>query len=150
MWQPQRAYPQQALLPQEVQRGRSRKPLIIGLVVALVLAVGGIVAWQLLKGNGEQTRVAYCAALKQLTNNGDIVGALSQADASTLSQLTKVQSLAPDAVKGDWDTLQSLAKTAQSGQVGPSSAIAALSALRSISDDANSKCGIRMNVPGLG
>jgi hypothetical protein len=133
-----------------VKRGRSRKPLVIGLVVALLIAIGGIVAWQLLKDNGEGTRAAYCAALKKLTNNGDITAALSGADAGTLNQLSKVQSLAPDAVKDDWDTLQSLTQSAQSGNVDYSVAIKALGALKSISDDADSKCGITMNVPGLG
>jgi hypothetical protein len=148
--QSQSAYPQQTLLPQEVKRGRSRKPLVIGLVVALLIAAGGIVAWQLLKDNGEETRAAYCAALKKLTNNGDITAALSGAGTDTLSQLGKVQSLAPAAVKGDWDTLQSLSQSAQSGNVDASVAIKAFSALKSIADDADSKCGIPMNVPGLG
>jgi predicted negative regulator of RcsB-dependent stress response len=148
-WGQQPAYPQQTLLPQQVQRGRSRKPLVIGLVIALVLAIGGIVAWQLLKDNGEQTRTAYCSALRRLTHNGDITTALSRADASTLGQLADVQKLAPDAVRGDWATLQSLAASTQGGQIDASTAIKALTSLQAIADDAKNKCAITMNVPGL-
>jgi predicted negative regulator of RcsB-dependent stress response len=148
-WGQQPAYPQQTLLPQQVQRGRSRKPLVVGLVIALIVAVGGIVAWQLLKDNGEQTRTAYCSALRRLTHNGDLTTALSGANVSTLAQLANVQKLAPDAVRGDWTTLQSLASSAQSGQIDASSAIKALTSLQAIADDAKSKCAITINIPNL-
>jgi hypothetical protein len=143
------AYPQQTLLPHEVKPGKSRKPLVIALVLALVLVVGGVVAWQLLKDNGESTRAAYCSALKSLTNNGDLTTALSGAGASTFGQVNKVVSLAPDAVKSDWTSLQSLATSAQSGNLGYSSALQALSALNAIATDAQSNCSITLNVPGL-
>lgn len=147
-WQPV-GYPQQTLSAQNVQRGRSRKPLVIGLVVALLLAVGGVVAWQLLRDDGEGTRAAYCSALRTLTNNGDVMSVVSTADASTLNQLAKVQQLAPNAVRDDWDSLQSLAQSAQTGNVDYSAAIKALTSLKAIADDAKSNCSISMDVPGL-
>ena len=145
----QRSYPQQTLSEQEVKPGRSRKPLVIGLVVALVLAIGAGVAWQLLQGDGESTRAAYCSALKDLTHNGDLMRAVPGADASSLNQVVEVQRLAPDAVKDDWDALQSAAQSAQSGEVDYSMALRALTSLRAISDDADSNCGITMDMPGL-
>ncbi len=148
-WQAPPNYPQQTLLPQEVKPGKSRKPLVIALVLALVLVVGGVVAWRLLRDNGESTRAAYCSALKSLTNNGDLTSALSGAGASTFGQVNKVVSLAPDAVKSDWTALQSLATSAQSGNGGYSSALQALSSLQAIANDAQSNCGITMNIPGL-
>jgi hypothetical protein len=156
-WQPaqpqpageHRVYPQQALSDQEVKPGRNRKPLYLGLLVALVLLVGGVVAWQLLKDDGEDTRAAYCSALKTLTNDGDLTGALGSADASSLNQVAEVQRLAPDAVRDDWDKLQSAIQSAQSGNVDFSNALNALTSLRAISDDAGDNCGITMDVPGL-
>jgi hypothetical protein len=143
------SYPQQTLLPQHVEQSRSRRPLVIGLVVALVVAAGGIIAWQLLRDNGESTRAAYCTALRKLTANGDITTALAGADAGTFDQLNRVQSLAPDVVKGDWASLQSLARSTRTGRVDYASAISALTSLRAISDDAKSKCAITLDVPGL-
>lgn len=142
-------YPQQTLSEQQVRPGRSRKPLLIGLVAALLLAIAAGVAWQLLKDDGEDTRAAYCSALKTLTHNGDLLGAASGADASSLNQLAEVQRLAPDVVSDDWDDLQSAAQSAQSGNVDFSQALKGLTSLRAIADDADSKCGITMDVPGL-
>ncbi len=147
----QHAYPQQTLLPQEVRSGRSRKPLLIGALAVVLLIIGGVVAWQLLKDDGEDTRAAYCSALKDLTNNGDIMTALSTADASSLGRIQRVVQLAPDAVRDDWDTLQSLVSSSQTGQgnIDVSLALKAFGAFRAISDDAQSKCSITMDVPGL-
>jgi hypothetical protein len=146
---PPKSYPQQTLLPQQVQQSRSRRPLVIGLVLVLLLAAGGIVAWQALRDNGESTRAAYCTALRKLTANGDITTALAGADAGTLDQLTRARELAPDVVKDDWASLQSLARSTQTGQVDYASAIRALTSLKAISDDAKSKCALTLDVPGL-
>lgn len=59
-WQPaqqqhsedHRVYPKQALSDQEVKPGRNRKLIYLGLLVALVLVVGGLIAWQLLRDDG--------------------------------------------------------------------------------------------------
>lgn len=136
---------------QEVKPGRNRKPIYLGLLVAVVLIIGGVVAWQLLKDDGEDTRAAYCSALRDLTNNGDLMSALSTADASSLGQLEQVQQLAPNAVREDWDTLQSLVNSAQNepDNIDFSAAVKAMTALRGISSDAESECGITMDVPVL-
>ncbi len=148
-WQP--VYPQQTLSQQEVKPGRNRKPVYIGLLVAAVLIIGGVVAWQLLKDDGEDTRAAYCSALRDLTNDGDLMSAISTADASSLSQIESVHQLAPNAVRDDWDTLQTLVSSAQNepDNIDVSAALKALTALRAISSDAESECGITMDVPGL-
>ncbi|MBA2715457.1 MAG: hypothetical protein H0U51_00035 [Propionibacteriales bacterium] len=148
-WQP--VYPQQTLSQQEVKPGRNRKPVYIGVLVAAVLIIGGVVAWQLLKDDGEDTRAAYCSALRDLTNDGDLMLAISTADASSLSQIESVHQLAPNAVRDDWDTLQTLVSSAQNepDNIDVSAALKALTALRAISSDAESECGITMDVPGL-
>jgi len=148
-WQP--VYPQQTLSQQEVKPGRNRKPVYIGVLVAAVLIIGGVVAWQLLKDDGEDTRAAYCSALRDLTNDGDVMSAISTADASSLSQIESVHQLAPNAVRDDWDTLQTLVSSAQNepDNIDVSAALKALTALRAISSDAESECGITMDVPGL-
>lgn len=136
---------------QEVKPGRNRKPLYIGLVVALVLIIGGVVAWQLLKDDGEGTRAAYCSALSDLTNDGDLMSAVSTADASSLAQIERVRQLAPNAVRDDWDTLQSVVSSAQNepDAIDMSAVLEAATALRAISSDAESECGITMDLPGL-
>lgn len=87
--------------------------------------------------------------MKSLTNNGDLMGALSSADATSLDQVSEVQRLAPNAVRDDWDDLQSALRSAQSGNVDYSEALNALTSLRTITDDASDNCGITMDVPGL-
>lgn len=147
-WQP--VYPQQTLSQQEVKPGRNRKPLYLCLLAAVVLVIGGLVAWQLLKDDGEDTRAAYCAELKDVTHNGDLMSAFSAADGSELNQLDRLHQLAPDAVRDDWDTLQRLFESAQSfGNVDYGAAVKALTAMKAITDDAESECGITMDVPGL-
>ncbi len=143
------SYPHQTLLPQQVQQSRSRTPLYIGLVVLLLLAVGGVVAWRILNNGDESTRAAYCRGLKHLTHNGDLQGALSNASLATLNSVLKLERLAPTAVRSDWKTLQSLATSAQSGNANYATALQALTALQSIADDAKSHCGIPMKIPGL-
>jgi hypothetical protein len=140
------SYPRQTLLPQQVQRSRSRTPLYIGLALLLVL-VGGVIVWRIFVSSGEDTRAAYCSALKRLTHNGDLQATLSHADVKSLNQVLTVQRLAPAAVRGDWTTLQSLVTTGQSSSPNVLTAIKALTALRSIADDARRHCGIPMQIP---
>ena len=143
-YSPAPQYPQQQLLPQEVQPGRSRLPLLIGLVVVLALVGGGVAAWFLLRDEGENTRAEYCAGLKELTDDGDLLGVAGAADESTLAQLEKVADLAPDAVEADWQRLRDLAA---SEEITASSGIAAYAAFQSIVRDAEDKCG--MDIPLL-
>lgn len=139
-------YPQQQLLPQDVKPGRSRLPLLIGVVVVLVLIGGGVAAWFLLRADGEDTRAAYCAQLKTLTNDGDLMGTVAAADESTLAQLEQVTAVAPAAVADDWQRLEKLAASAD---ISVSSGLAAFSALQSIVKDAEDKCGMDIPLPGL-
>ncbi len=139
-------YPRQQLLPQEVQPGRSRLPLFIGLVVMLALVGGGVAAWLLLRDEGEDTRADYCAALKELTNDGDLMGVVASADESTLVQLEEVAELAPGAIDTDWQRLRDLAET---GDFTASTAFAAYAALQSIVQDAENECGMDIPLPGF-
>ncbi|MBA2574149.1 MAG: hypothetical protein H0V02_05080 [Nocardioidaceae bacterium] len=144
--QPAAPYPQQQLLPQEVQPGRSRLPLVIGLVVVLALIGGGVAAWFLLRDEGEDTRAEYCAGLKELTNDGDLLGVVGAADESTLVQLEKVADLAPSAVEADWQRLRDLAA---SEEFTASSGFAAYAAFQSIVRDAEDKCGMDIPLPSF-
>lgn len=142
-------YPQQALTPQQVQPGRSRRPWLVG---AAALVVAGIVAgvgFVLLDGDGEERRDAYCAALTEATNGGDLMGALEGADADTVATLEEAADLAPDVVADEWDTLLSLARDpdALSEQEMLSTGLAVLRSLRSIARDAEQGCGLELDVP---
>ena len=80
-------YPRQNLLPQEVKPGRNRKPLFIAIAVVIALVIAGGIAFLVLRDDGEDTREAYCAALRDLTGDGDVMSALSDADAGTADKL---------------------------------------------------------------
>ena len=71
-------YPRQHLLPQEIKPGRNRKPIFIAIGAALALVVAGGIAYLAFRDDGEGTRAAYCAALKDLTHNGDLASAANQ------------------------------------------------------------------------
>lgn len=146
------SYPQQHLLPQEIKPGRNRKPLFIGIAVALVLIVGGLVTWRLLDQGGEDTRAQYCAVLKELAGDGDLTSVIGSADEATLDQVTLAYELAPDAVEGQWATLKSVAESLQSGSAGSfdvSVFIDAYGAFQGIARDAESNCGLTIEIPGL-
>jgi predicted negative regulator of RcsB-dependent stress response len=144
------SYPQQTLLPQQVERRRSRTPLYVGLLVVLVLVISAVVAWRVFGSSADSTRAAYCSTLKRVTHNGDLRGALSTANVRSLNQVAKLEQLAPSTVRGDWDTLQSLVTSAQAGnKPDVSTAISALTALKGIADEARKACGIPMRIPGL-
>ena len=144
---PPRQYPRQQLLPQEIKPGRNRTPLYIGLGLAMVLVIGGAVAYLTLRSNGEETRAAYCAALRKLTHNGDLTGAVDGANTSTLDQIKEVRRLAPNAVSDDWSKLWDIAEQAQSGSPDYSQALTAYNALKVIAQDASDKCSLDLNMP---
>ena len=143
--QPQ--YPRQNLLPQQVQPPPSRRPLIIGIAVACAVVLVGVVAFLLVRDDGEDTRAAYCAALRDLTRDGDLVGAASTADASTLNELREVRDLAPPAVADDWKRLESAASSAQSGSPDLGKVIEALGAVKVIARDAEDNCDLKLDIP---
>jgi hypothetical protein len=143
-------YPQQDLLPQEVQPGRSRKPLVLALIVVLVLIGGGVGAWLLLRDNGESNRAQYCAALKKLIPDNDLIGAVTSADASTLDEVKQLSDLAPRAVSKDWTTLnQAMASFQGSSSPDPTLLLPAIGAIQDIVRDANDQCGMDVQLPSL-
>ncbi len=139
-------YPQQQLLPQEVQPGRSRKPLVLVVAVVLTLVVVGAVAWLVLRDDGEQTRAEYCNTLRQLTNDGNLMSAIAAPSADSLSNLNKVIDLAPDAVADDWKRLQDFQSSATSGDLDMSSAVQLLSTFQAIVNDAEDGCGLTIDL----
>jgi len=145
--EPEPSYPRQQLLPHEVKPGRSRRPLAIGRVLALVLVVGGGVAYFLTRDDGEATRQAYCRALRDLTRGGDLMAAVEGADSTTLDQLNTVERLAPGAVSDDWSTLMSIADAAKGGSPDMAQALTAFNALKVIATDAKQNCGLDLGLP---
>lgn len=146
---PPGGYPRQQLSQQEVKPGRSRTPLYVALVVVLVLLVGGVGGYLLLRDTGEDRRAEYCTALRDVTNDGDLLSAFDSADSSTLGRLQHTADLAPDAVADSWKTLVDLVDSASASVPDVASAFQALTAVRAIVDDANSECGMSMQIPGF-
>jgi hypothetical protein len=143
-------YPQQELLPHDVKPRRNRVPLVIGLVIALALAGGGVAAWLLLRDNGESTRAQYCAAIKKLVPDGDLTSSLQGGQQDTLASIRKIADLAPNAVADDWKTLTDLFNSAQqSGTPDLTLLLGAVSAAKSIVADSNAHCGTTFKVPSL-
>jgi hypothetical protein len=141
-------YPRQELLPQEVRPGRNRTPVFIAIGVAVALIVAGVGAYFVFRDNGEDTRTAYCAALRNVTKNGDLEAAATGANASTLEDLKAVVDLAPNAVADDWQKLTTFAEDAQkSGGPDFGQAMTAYGALREIASDADSKCSLSLDIP---
>ncbi len=145
--QPEPSYPRQQLLPQEIRPGRSRRSLVIGLVLVLALVVGGGVAYLVMRDDGEGSRQAYCSALRDLTQGGDLMAAVEGANAKTLGQLDKVQQVAPGAVADDWSTLMSIAYEAQGGSPDMAQALTAFNSLRVIATDAKQNCELDLGLP---
>lgn len=146
----QPAYPQAHLLPQEVHPGKNRRPLVIGLVVAMVLVAGGIGGWLVLRDHGEGTRAEYCAALKTLTNDGDLGSAITGLDSSDArARLDRVRELAPRAVRTDWDTVYDGVDSTQSGEIDVTKVLEAVGALQNIASDADKKCDLQINITGF-
>jgi hypothetical protein len=117
---------------------------------ALVLAVVvGIALWMVFEPDGEEQREAYCAALRDVTNDGDLLGALESADSGIAQEFRDIAELAPDAVDGEWETLVSLAEDPASieEQDAITTAVDAFSALRAIARDAEEECSLDLNIP---
>ena len=140
-------YPRQHLLPQEIKPGRNRTPMFVAIGVVLALVIAGGIAFLVLRDNGEGTREAYCAALRDLTKNGDLSSAVEQADQSTVDEVRAVMDLAPDAVAGAWKSLDEGVKQLQSGTPDLQQAMALYSALRKIASDARQHCDLQLDVP---
>jgi hypothetical protein len=144
--QRQPSYPRQDLLPQQVQPGRSRVPLVVAAVAGVVLVAGVLVALRLAHDSGEHSRAAYCAALRSVTHDGDLSQAFAAASGGTPAELDRVRDLAPSAVRRQWDHLLA---AVQQGRSEPS--IGDLAALfvdvRVIVDDAQSQCGLKIQIP---
>ncbi|MGH3446883.1 MAG: hypothetical protein ACRDQA_30620 [Nocardioidaceae bacterium] len=144
----QSPYPQQHLLPQQVKPGRSRKPLVIGAVVVVLLIIGGLVTWRLVGGDGEGTRAEYCSVLKDVTHNGDLMGAVEHSDKDMLKQITRLRDLAPGAVSKQWDDIFSVIESsARDNSPSPADAFKIYSDVKSIAADAKDKCGLDLDLP---
>jgi hypothetical protein len=144
--QPQ--YPRQNLLPQEIKPGRNRKPLYIAIAVVIALVIAGGAAYLVLRDDGEGTREAYCAALRDLSDNGDLMSAVEGADARTADKLKAAIDLAPDVVADDWKKLESAVGDAQSGSSPDmSQALTLFASLRAIAQDAKDNCDLELGIP---
>jgi hypothetical protein len=146
---PQGGYPQQELLPQDVQPGRSRTPLVVALIVVLALVGGGIAAWLLLRDNGESTRAEYCAAIKKVAPTGDLTSAVAGDQNSISDQAKHLADLAPSSVSGDWKTLEDFVASVEKSRdnLDVTSALSALGALKHIVQDSNDNCGTTFTSP---
>lgn len=146
---PLSGYPQQELLPQDVQPGRSRAPLIVGLIVVLALVGGGIGAWLLLRDNGESTRAEYCAAIKKAAPGSDLTSAVADGQSSLSEQAKHLADLAPGSVSDDWKTLDDFVASVQKSQnnLDVTSALSAIGALKNIIQDSNDNCGTTFKSP---
>jgi hypothetical protein len=144
----QHEYPQQELLPHVVQPPRSQKGWIIGLVVVLVLLGGGIGTWLILRDGNDSGRAEYCATLKKLVPDNDIISALvTSPDPSQLAdQLKNLVALAPSAVSSNWRTLE---EALDSGTDNQAAFLPAVTAVQSIIRDANDNCGMSIQLPDL-
>lgn len=116
--------------------------MLIALVLALVLVVGGVVAYFELSGRGGGgNRAAYCAELRKATHGGQLSKVLpGQASAANpLGELTKLRNLAPASVGDHWAHLFKVAAQARAGQL-PVDALGLLNDVTAIRDDAKSGC----------
>jgi hypothetical protein len=139
---PPGAYPIQQLSEQRVERGRSRMPMLVALVVAVLLAVGGVVAYFAVSARGGGgNRAAYCTELRKATHGGHLSKVLPgrASTADPLSELTKLRRLAPGSVRAHWAHLSKVASQARAGQV-PIDALGLLNDATAIRDDAKSGC----------
>lgn len=146
-----RGYPQQQLLPQEVQKGTNRTPIYIGVAVVLALILAGGAAIFLLRDKGEDNRAEYCAELRDLTDDGDLSSALSGADQTTFGRLLKIKDIAPKAVADDWTVVTNLLEAAMdSGTPDIGKALEAYNALKVIANDAETNCDLTLDgIPGI-
>jgi hypothetical protein len=141
------SYPRQHLLPQEIKPGRNRTPLFIAIGVVLVLVIVGSIGYLALRDNGEDNRDAYCSALRDLTDNGDITSAINDADKATADDIKAVMDLAPDSVAGDWKTIDKGITSIQSGSPDMGQALELFNALKGIASDAQKNCNLDLDIP---
>ena len=147
---PHPQYPRQNLLPQEVKPGRNRKPLFITIAVVIALVIAGGIAFLVLRDDGEDTREAYCAALRDLTGDGDLMGGLSGADAATADKLKTAMDLAPERRRRRLEEARRRDLVRRSpARPDMSEALSLFSSLRAIADDAQSKCDLDLGIPML-
>ncbi len=140
-------YPRQELLPQRVAPGRSRLPLAIGAVAIVLALVGGLLAWWLLRDDGEQNRAAYCDAVATITHGGNLQAAASGGPAANRAALARARDLAPSAVRSQWDDLVAIIQGPSNGQLGVATGLRLISDVRSIVADANANCGMHITLP---
>ena len=55
------------------------------------LILGGGIAYLALRDTGEDNREAYCAALRDLTDNGDLTSAINDADQQTVDDVSDAE-----------------------------------------------------------
>lgn len=127
--------------------GRSRLPLVIGALALTLVVVGGLLAWWLLRDDGEQNRAAYCAAVEKLTSNGDLIGGSSDGLANAPAAISHLRDLAPTAVRSEWDDLVALVPRLTAGNFDAVTGLRVVTDLRAIVADANAKCGMDIQAP---
>lgn len=146
---PQGRYPRQDLTEQQVLPGRSGAPRLFGIAGLVVVVLVAVALWFVLDDGGEPDRDAYCEALTDVTDGGDLAGALQTADERTLEDLDDVAALAPDVVADDWETLTEVARdpaaVADGGDL--STVVSVFSAVRGIARDARDACGLELDIP---
>ena len=98
---------------------------------------------------GESDREAYCASLTDVTDDGDLAGALETADERTLDEVEQVAAVAPDVVADDWETLAEVARdpaaVADGGDLG--TVVSVFTAVQAIARDARDECGLELELP---
>ncbi len=146
--EPQR-YPQQELLPQQVQPGRSRLPLILGAVAVVAALVVALVVWRVVHDDGEDNRAAYCNALKKVTTDGlsGLTQDLGNGAGTVPKAVTQLVALAPDSVRTQWDDLVKLASSGAQGSADVSTFARVITDVQAIIADANSECGLDLRFP---
>jgi hypothetical protein len=146
--EPAPVYPKQDLLPQQVASGSNRKPLIIGIAVVLVLALGGVGAYVLMRDNEDADRAAYCDQLRELTKGGDLSAAMQAFGPELTDELQRLIDAAPDTVADDWQKLHTLFASTNGGEdVDMSRALEAYEAVQTIARDANDECDLPIEIP---
>lgn len=146
---PPGSYPRQELTEQQVLPGRSAAPWLIAIAGLVVMVLTVVALWFVLDDDGESDRDAYCAALADVTDNGDLAGALATADGRSLDELERVAARAPDVVADDWETLIEVARdpaaVAEGGDL--TAVVSVFTAVRAIASDARDECGLELDIP---
>ena len=129
--------------------GRSAAPWLIGIAGLVVVVLAAVALWFVLDDRGESDREAYCASLTDVTDDGDLAGALETADERTLDEVEQVAAVAPDVVADDWETLAEVARdpaaVADGGDLG--TVVSVFTAVQAIARDARDECGLELELP---